>query len=170
MKKALVTVPGYVSQIVDPGEDFEIYEGEDAQFVWVDAPDDITVDWTLEYSPSAGAMVWVKRDKAYTDPEIARKVAYGDIGAQLDMQYKDSLDGGTRWVDHVSAVKTSIPKPVARPTAMTLEEMKDFSENEEPGVDKPLGLSFDDTPAWVRYPGWKGYKPTLAEEVEETTD
>lgn len=159
MKKALVTIPGYVSQIVDPGEDFEIYEGPDAAFVWVDAPDDITVDWTLEYSPSAGTMVWVKRTKAYTDPEVARKVAYGDIGAQLDMQYKDSLDGGTRWVDHIAAVKASIPKPTPRPTPMTLEELNVFAETEEPGVDKPLGLSTPELPAWTRYPGWKNYQP-----------
>jgi hypothetical protein len=161
MKKALVTISGYVSQIVDPGEDFEIYEGPDAAFTWVDAPDDITVDWTLEYSPSASTMVWVKRNKSYTDPEVARKVAYGDIGAQLDMQYKDSLDGGTRWVDHISAVKSSIPKPVARPTPMTLEELRDFAELEEPGDDKPVGLSSPDLPAWVRYPGWKDFRPTV---------
>lgn len=162
MKKALVTISGYVSQIVDPGEDFEIYEGPAAAFTWVDAPDDIGVDWTLEYSPAAAAMVWVKRDKSYTDPEVARKVAYGDIGAQLDMQYKDSLDGGTRWIDHISAVKSSIPKPVARPTPMTLDELQVFAELEEPGVDKPVGLSSSDLPCWVRYPGWKDFSPTVS--------
>jgi hypothetical protein len=158
MKKALMSIQGYVSQIVDPGEDFEIYCGPDATIQWVNAPDDITVDWTLEWSPSAGQMVWVKRDGAYTDPEIARKVAYGDIGAQLDMMYKDMLDGGTRWKDHIAAVKASIPKPPERKTPLTYEELLHFAENEEPGTDKPIGISTADCPCWKRYPGWSGYQ------------
>jgi len=41
----------------------------------------------------------------------ARKQAYGDIGAQLDMQYHDNVDGTTTWKDHVAAVKTANPIP-----------------------------------------------------------
>ena len=41
----------------------------------------------------------------------ARKAAYGDIGAQLDMQYHDNVDGTTTWKDHVAAVKTANPIP-----------------------------------------------------------
>jgi len=41
----------------------------------------------------------------------ARKQAYGDLGAQLDMQYHDSVDGTTTWKDHVAAVKTANPIP-----------------------------------------------------------
>jgi len=37
--------------------------------------------------------------------------AYGDLGAQLDMQYHDSVDGTTTWEDHVAAVKTANPIP-----------------------------------------------------------
>jgi hypothetical protein len=158
MKKALMSIQGYVHQIVDPGEDFEIYCGPDATIQWVDAPDDITIDWTLEWSPSAGQMIWVERDKAYTDPEVARKVAYGDVGAQLDMMYKDMLDGGTRWKDHIANVKKSIPKPEPKPEPMTLEELLEFAETEEPGKDKPIGISTSDCPSWKRYPGWAGYK------------
>ena len=40
-----------------------------------------------------------------------RKQAYGDLGAQLDMQYHDSIDGTTTWKDHVAAVKTANPIP-----------------------------------------------------------
>ena len=40
-----------------------------------------------------------------------RKQAYGDIGAQLDMQYHDNVDGTTTWKDHVAAVKTANPIP-----------------------------------------------------------
>tara|TARA_Y100000813_G_C23846821_1_gene204616 strand:+ start:129 stop:431 length:303 start_codon:yes stop_codon:yes gene_type:complete len=41
----------------------------------------------------------------------ARQVAYGSIGDQLDMQYKDLLDDGTRWKDHIAKVKSDNPKP-----------------------------------------------------------
>ena len=40
-----------------------------------------------------------------------RRQAYGDLGAQLDMQYHDSVDGTTTWKDHVAAVKTANPIP-----------------------------------------------------------
>ena len=40
-----------------------------------------------------------------------RKQAYGDLGAQLYMQYHDSVDGTTTWADHVAAVKTANPIP-----------------------------------------------------------
>jgi len=40
-----------------------------------------------------------------------RQIAYGDIGTQLDMQYKDLVDGTTTWKDHVAQVKSDNPKP-----------------------------------------------------------
>ena len=40
-----------------------------------------------------------------------RRNAYGDLGAQLDMQYHDSQDGTSTWEDHVAAVKTANPIP-----------------------------------------------------------
>ena len=40
-----------------------------------------------------------------------RRAAYGDLGAQLDMQYHDSKDGTSTWEDHVAAVKTANPIP-----------------------------------------------------------
>jgi hypothetical protein len=41
----------------------------------------------------------------------ARRIAYGDIGDQLDMQYHDLVDGTTTWVDHIATVKAARPKP-----------------------------------------------------------
>jgi len=41
----------------------------------------------------------------------ARQEAYGSIGDQLDMQYKDAVDGTTTWKDHVAQVKSDNPKP-----------------------------------------------------------
>lgn len=149
---------GYIHEIVDPGQDYEIYNGHDAAMQWVDAPDEVTDDWTLEWSPSRNQMIWVERDGAYQDPVVARKVAYGDIGEQLDLMYKDTLDGGTRWRDHIAAVKRDNPRPANTRSSMTLEDMIEFAANEEPGADKPVGISTDPAnPAWKRYPGWSGY-------------
>ena len=36
---------------------------------------------------------------------------YASIGDQLDMQYKDAINGTTTWKDHVAAVKAKYPKP-----------------------------------------------------------
>tara|TARA_R100000278_G_scaffold56674_1_gene46815 strand:+ start:593 stop:913 length:321 start_codon:yes stop_codon:yes gene_type:complete len=36
---------------------------------------------------------------------------YASIGDQLDMQYKDSINGTTTWKDHIAAVKAKYPKP-----------------------------------------------------------
>ena len=41
----------------------------------------------------------------------ARRMAYGDLGDQLDMQYHDSVDGTSTWKDHVAKVKTDNPIP-----------------------------------------------------------
>ena len=40
-----------------------------------------------------------------------RAVAYASIQDQLDMQYKDAVNGTTTWKDHVAAVKAKYPKP-----------------------------------------------------------
>lgn len=43
--------------------------------------------------------------------DVARELKYGDIGDQLDMQYKDALNGTTTWKDHIAQVKSDFPKP-----------------------------------------------------------
>tara|TARA_R100000742_G_C4220326_1_gene44276 strand:+ start:255 stop:578 length:324 start_codon:yes stop_codon:yes gene_type:complete len=40
-----------------------------------------------------------------------RKEAYGSIGDQLDMQYKDAVNGTATWLDHIAAVKAKYQKP-----------------------------------------------------------
>ena len=57
-------------------------------------------------------------DKANSDYDqqengykTARQEEYGSFGDQLDMQYKDLLDDGTRWKDHIAKVKADNPKP-----------------------------------------------------------
>ena len=50
----------------------------------------------------------------YVEPtptyEELRRKAYGALGDQLDMQFHDSQDGTTTWVDHVARVKAAHPK------------------------------------------------------------
>jgi len=41
-----------------------------------------------------------------------RKIAYGSVQDQLDMQYWDSVNGTTTWADHIAQVKSDNPKPV----------------------------------------------------------
>lgn len=59
---------------------------------------------------------WVRRyrtrEKTYAERRLTVHPCYASVQDQMDMQFKDRQDGGTRWVDHVSAVKTAHPKPV----------------------------------------------------------
>tara|TARA_Y100001949_G_scaffold165421_1_gene161133 strand:- start:490 stop:792 length:303 start_codon:yes stop_codon:yes gene_type:complete len=50
---------------------------------------------------------WNNNSVSYEDKRIK---AYGSIGDQLDMQYRDLKDGTTVWKDHIAKVKTDIPK------------------------------------------------------------
>jgi hypothetical protein len=161
MKKALMGTTGYIQQIVDPGEDFEIYNGPDATIQWVDAPDNVMLDWTLEWSPAQNTMVWVERDEPFTNREVARKIAYGQVGEQLGMIYDELKETGTLsfdglWASHITTVKQSIEKPPPAPELQTLEELMALNEVEEPSVEKPAKMSTHELPCWKRYPGWWG--------------
>lgn len=161
MKKALMGTMGHIQQIVDPGEDFEIYNGPDATIQWVDAPDNVTLDWTLEWSPAQETMIWIERDAPFGDLEVARKIAYGETGAQLGMIYDELKETGTlsfdgMWASHITSVKESIDKPTARPELQTLEEIMALNEVLEPSVDNPAKMSTPELPCWKRYSGWWG--------------
>lgn len=109
-KKVLVTYLGTIMEIVDPGNEYEIYVGDDATVKWMDCSNDsITLDWIMK------AGVFVERDEIPVDFAMRRKVAYGDIGEQLDMQYKDAINGTTTWKDHIAAVKDANAAPSEQP-------------------------------------------------------
>lgn len=165
MKKALMDYTGYVADVVDPGEEYDLFLGRGCAQMWVNAPDDITKAWTLEWSPSASDMIWVKRTETYTDPATARQVAYGQIGEQLDMLYKDLAAGRALdaedaiWFNHIKQVKenTTSPSSVEEPMdpTMTEEEVADFmSDDQEPATTRPCKLSSLETPCWERYSNW----------------
>jgi hypothetical protein len=158
MKKALIGYQGWVQDIRNPGEEFEIYNGPDAKMQWINAPDEITLDWTLEWSPQNQKMIWVERDGPYTQDSEARRVAYGEVGEQLDMLYHEIQESGTisasgPWASHIATVKTMIPSPPA-PILITEEEAMVRRNTMEPGNDSPVNSSTEDMPCWKRYEGW----------------
>jgi|14BtaG_2_1085337.scaffolds.fasta_scaffold00438_2 hypothetical protein len=158
MKKALIGYQGWVQDIREPGEEFEIYNGPDASIQWVDAPDEITLDWTLEWSPQQQQMIWVERDGPYTQDSEARRVAYGEVGEQLDMIFHEVQESGSisasgPWASHISTVKSMIPAPAA-PELITEEEAMVRRNTTEPSENKPCNSSTSDLPAWKRYSGW----------------
>ena len=60
---------------------------------------------------------WAEEEKAFEAEKPlkealkSRRVEYGPIEDQLDMQYWDKVNGTTTWVDHVAGVKAKHPKP-----------------------------------------------------------
>jgi len=52
----------------------------------------------------------VELQTAYDAKQYQRNRVYPSIGDQLDMQYKDLLNGTTTWKDAVAKVKTDNPK------------------------------------------------------------
>tara|TARA_Y100000034_G_scaffold19380_1_gene21906 strand:- start:96 stop:353 length:258 start_codon:yes stop_codon:yes gene_type:complete len=50
------------------------------------------------------------RDFSATRYQRDRKEAYFHLN-QFELQYDDSLDGGTRWKDAIQAIKDKYPKP-----------------------------------------------------------
>jgi hypothetical protein len=158
MKKVLLDYKGIISEICDPGQEYEIYEGSDANCSWVDAPDDVTYFWSLEWSPSKNAMVWIEREQPFADPILKRQIAYGSIGEQLDMLYRDIKSGKIsegEWVSHIDTIKETVPKPYDDEVSM--EEIQQKLADNEPDSSKPVIYSNRDLPAWVRYSGWKGF-------------
>ena len=99
---------GQLTDICDEEDKFEIYEGLDASMKWVPVPDDCT----FEHSMINGVVV--HREDTEDLKEVAtvtRVLAYGTIGEQLDMQYADAADSGTRWKDHIANVKATTTSP-----------------------------------------------------------
>ena len=109
-KMCLVTYEGSIMEIVDPGQEYEIYDGEGASLKWVlSSDDDVNLNWIMRNG------AFVERDAPPVSYTMRRRVAYGDIGEQLDMQYRDAVNGTTEWKDHVAAVKAANAAPSEQP-------------------------------------------------------
>ena len=78
----------------------ETVAGEITYWTGGDIPSQADQDkWTAEYEAHLMATAY------QTDRD------YGPISDQLDMQYWDTINGTTTWVDHVAAVKAKHKKP-----------------------------------------------------------
>ena len=103
---------GQLTDIVDEADKFEIYEGADATSKWCEVPDDTTYEHTM-----INGVVVHRSDceDAREQATVDREEAYGPIGEQMDMMYRDALNGTTEWKDHVASVKAATTKPSTIP-------------------------------------------------------
>ena len=76
--------------------------------------DDInTIEWHNGTTPISKADIEAKMVEVQTDydaKQYQRDRVYPSIEDQLDMQYKDLLNGTTTWKDAIAKVKTDNPK------------------------------------------------------------
>ena len=149
MKSCLVRSDGFITDICNKGEEFEVYTGPGSSLKWVDAPDEVDIEWRLMLGE------WIP-DFLYTDPLNEKVIAYGDAGSQLGKLFKD-IDAGLfgdkaktgQFYTHVKKVKDN-----ARPIAWKQVEVPDPSDpnktitervSDEPDVPFPHD---DNMPAW----------------------
>ena len=103
---------GQLTDICDEADKFAIYEGPDASLKWVDVPEDTT----YEHFMCNGEVIHrATTEDLRVNATVDRILAYGDFGEQMDMQYRDAVNGTTEWKDHVANVKASTTKPDSIP-------------------------------------------------------
>ena len=71
------------------------------------------ITWLNGTTPISKADIKAKQvelQTAYDAKQYQRNRVYPSIGDQLDMQYKDLLNGTTTWKDAVAKVKSDNPK------------------------------------------------------------
>ena len=108
---------GQLTDIVDEADKFEIYEGADAGLKWMEVPDDTTYEHTMING------VCVHRsdcEDAREQATVDREEAYGPVGEQMDMMYRDALNGTTEWKDHVANVKATTTAPSTTTTTSSI--------------------------------------------------
>ena len=91
----VVTYGGFVADKPD----------SDRMEYWVVDADKKTLTFDQSTADSDDAAIVANAYKA------VRRVAYPEIGDQLDMQYHDLVGGTTTWKDAVAKVKSDNPKP-----------------------------------------------------------
>ena len=121
MKKVLINIKeeGRICEVVEAGQEFEVH----SDFTWIDCPhDEVTDAWIYEETNGTYTFTEVTLEDLESTPKakedsfnIAREIGYGDIGAQLDMIYREIMEKGSisadgEWAKHITAVKTNIPK------------------------------------------------------------
>lgn len=71
----------------------------------VDGIDGVSIGWKYD------GVVFTPPPPIKLSYEQLRESAYPPLPDQLDMQFKDALNGTTTWVDAIAAVKAKYPKP-----------------------------------------------------------
>ena len=109
-KSCLVDYRGFITDIRDVGDEFEVYQGPDSHIRWVICDDDnVDNTWVLYNGEFFSGDLRLERNQ-----DMKRKVAYGSIEEQLDMMYWDQVNGTTTWKDHIASItratRFSVPK------------------------------------------------------------
>ena len=132
-KSCLVDFRGFITDIRDVGDEFEVYQGPGSNIRWVVCDDDnVDNSWVLyngEFFPG--------ENRIERNQQMQRKVAYGSIEEQLDMMYWDQMNGTTTWKDHVSSVKSNIV------TQDTADAQADFYAGK-----KEFEMGSEEAPCW----------------------
>jgi len=108
--KALLEPDNTVCQIVADNNTFPVH----STLVWVDAPEGVKEGFS--YDEDTGKFTDEMKANAATPEGLydafsaARLGAYGEVGDQLDMIYKDALNGTTLWKDKITAAKAATAK------------------------------------------------------------
>ena len=78
----------------------------------IDGTDINSIEWLNGTTPISVADIQARQTLMKTrDAHIVpRQMAYPTIQEQLDMQYKDAVDGTTTWKDAIAQVKADYPK------------------------------------------------------------
>ncbi len=139
MKRVLLDFRGIINEVVDPGQEFDVYDGPDSTIKWVTCPHaDVTSQWHCCNGE------WISpENKLNDDHDLQRRIAYGDLGDQLDMLYKDikagNLENGS-WVQRIDQVKASID------TQSTWESSSEYAQL------KTIHFHSESDPAWNHLP------------------
>ena len=119
---------GTLTDIVDAEDKFEIYEGNDAAFKWCEVPDDTSYDHAM----INGVVVHKSDNEDLRELAVVeRMIAYGALGDELDMLYRDQVNGTTEFKDHIANVKATTTKPGTIP-AFVQDEKKVQLEGRTP--------------------------------------
>lgn len=144
-KSCLIDYRGFITDVVDVGEEFEVYQGDDAKCRWVVCDDDnVTNLWVLY-----NGQFFNSEDRLERNQQMKRKVEYGQIEDQLDMMYWDQVNGTTTWKDHVTSVKNTIVNQAAADADANFYNGK---------VEFEMGT--EEAPAWNSLPADKRQKVT----------
>jgi len=165
MKRALVRADGFITDIIEEGEEFDVYTGPGSGLRWIDMPEDGNIDWKLELGE------WIPNFE-FHDPETLRIVAYGDPGMQLSMLYKDINNGlfgeaakEGEFFKHIAGVKNNLPTVEYDEEGNKVVPNEPFPHNE----DMPAWLSPEELPAEVQEEFKIGvYDPELVAEKAAT--